>query len=127
MQIIPKRWKDRSTVEVAHLANKLLSGHAGFSIRNTDTGIFYTWNGVSMERNPSVVNGAPLVSKYYYDANYTYKCEADSGTYLTDPKWRVTRTNDVTQTVDYAGTNFDMLATNLAIVVALQYNNGVEL
>lgn len=61
MQVPPRIWKDQTTAELAALALTLGPQHGGHSFRNTDTGIFYTWNGTALELSPEHSGGKALV------------------------------------------------------------------
>jgi len=68
----------------------------------------------------------------YANATYAYYCESIGGSAKTDSVWQVSRKTLADGTVTYAGTlitfgTASFLATDLATVAGLTYNNGVAL
>lgn len=62
-QQLPVRFKNKTSAELTALAGTLGFDSAGHTFRNTDTGIFYTWNGVAFEKSPEFTDGAAHVSE----------------------------------------------------------------
>ena len=73
------------------------------------------------------IEEAVALGPIYEDATYKYIGEADPGTALNVPKWRVSRINNSTTQIEWANVDgnkasFNNLFTDLVTVAALTYS-----